>query len=283
MIEFDHGLAQGQNFGRHPIPPARPNIADQFWTNIRRPAKDGFMAKSGDIRVRPCGDSALTVEFGETVDPAINARVLGLDADLARRPVPGVRETAPTYRALFVRYDPDIVRFAALAETLAARAAHAAPVAESGRMWRVPVVYGGEYGFDLEDVARARDLSPRELIARHAAARYRIYMIGFTPGFAYLGGLDPALATPRRDSPRAETPPGSIMIGGVQACVQCLAAPSGWHVLGRTPMRNFHPARDPMFLMGAGDTVSFVEIPARDWAKLDRAAERGEPVAELER
>lgn len=239
------------------------------------------MAKHDTIRARPCGDSALTVEFGDTVDPAVNARVLGLDADLARACVPGVLETVPTYRSLFVRYDPRVVGFDLLAASLEARAARAKPVGESGKIWRVPVVYGGEYGFDLEEVACARDLSPRELITRHAAARYRIYMIGFTPGFAYLGGLDPTLATPRRESPRAETPAGSIMIGGVQACVQCLAAPSGWHVLGRTPMRNFHPARDPMFLMDAGDTVQFFGIPARDWAKLDRAAERGEKVAEL--
>jgi KipI family sensor histidine kinase inhibitor len=238
------------------------------------------MAKQDAIRVRPCGDGALTVEFGETVDPDLNARVLGLDADLAKAPVPGTIEIVPTYRSLFVRYDPRVVGHTALAETLAARAARAKPAGASGRTWRVPVVYGGAFGFDLEDVARARDLSPRELIARHTAARYRIYMIGFTPGFAYLGGLDPALATPRRESPRAETPAGSIMIGGVQGCVQCLAAPSGWHVLGRTPMRNFHPAREPMFLMGAGDGVEFVEIPARDWAKLERAAERGEFFAE---
>lgn len=222
----------------------------------------------------------MTVEFGDAVDPAVNARVLGLDADLARASVPGVIETVPTYRSLFVRYDPRVAGFDALAEALETRAARAKPQGESGKIWRVPVVYGGEYGFDLEDVARTRGLSPRELIARHAAARYRIYMIGFTPGFAYLGGLDPALATPRREAPRAETPAGSIMIGGVQACIQCLAAPSGWHVLGRTPLRNFHPARDPMFLMGAGDTVVFHEVPARDWAKLDRAAERGERIAE---
>lgn len=238
------------------------------------------MSKPNAIRVRPCGDAALTVEFGDAVDPATNARVLGLDAELARAPIAGVIETVPTYRALFVRYDPCALRFAALGAALADRATRAEPLAETGRVWRVPVVYGGEFGFDLEEVARARGLSPREVAAKHAAGRYRIYMIGFTPGFAYLGGLDPLLATPRRESPRAETPAGSIMIGGVQACIQCLAAPSGWHVLGRTPLRNFHPAREKMFLLGAGDTVLFHEIPARDWAKLDAAAGRGAPVAE---
>jgi KipI family sensor histidine kinase inhibitor len=136
-------------------------------------------------------------------------------------------------------------------------------------------------GFDLEDVARTHGLSPAEIAARHQAATYRIYMIGFTPGFAYLGGLDQAIATPRRAAPRAVTPPGAIMIGGVQACVQCQAAPSGWHVLGRTPMRNFLPSREPMFLMAPGDNVRFHAIAARDWSALERDAARGLPVAEL--
>jgi len=233
------------------------------------------------FRILPCGDAALTVEFGDTVDSAINARVLGFDAAVAHAAVPGVVETIPTYRSLFVRYDPVAVGFGELAAGLRAIAAEAKPQPANGRRWRVPVVYGGEAGMDLDAVARRHAITTRELIARHVAGDYRIYMIGFTPGFAYLGGLDPAIATPRRDAPRAVTPAGAIMIGGVQACIQCQAAPSGWHVLGRTPMRNFHPGRDPMFLMGTGDQVSFHEVPARDWPALERAAERGEPVGEL--
>jgi KipI family sensor histidine kinase inhibitor len=207
--------------------------------------------------------------------------VLGLDAALAAAPVAGVVETIPTYRSLFVQYDPVETGFAELVERLRDRAGTARPASSSGRVWTLPVVYGGEYGIDLDAVARTHDMDTSDLVRRHAGAAYRIYMIGFTPGFAYLGGLDPAIATPRRDSPRAITPAGAIMIGGVQACVQCQAAPSGWHVLGRTPMRNFHPGRDPMFLMGTGDQVSFHEVPARDWPALERAAERGEPVGEL--
>lgn len=106
-------------------------------------------------------------------------------------------------------------------------------------------------------------------------------MIGFTPGFAYLSGLDPSITTPRRTSPRHQTPAGTISIGGVQACVQCLAAPSGWHLLGRTPVRTFHPGRDPVFLMEPGDEVVFAPIKASEFEQLDRAAEHGEPVAEL--
>ena len=233
------------------------------------------------FRILPCGDAALTVEFGDTVDSALNARVLGFDAAVAKAALAGVIETIPTYRSLFVQYDPVAVGFADLAVRLREIAARAKPQAANGRRWRIPVVYGGEVGMDLDDVARAHGLTTRETIERHAAGDYRVYMIGFTPGFAYLGGLDPVLATPRRAAPRAVTPPGAIMIGGVQACVQCLAGPSGWHVLGRTPMRNFHPAREPVFLMGAGDSITFHAVSAREWNALERAAERGEPVAEL--
>jgi len=233
------------------------------------------------LRILPCGDAALTVEFGADVDPAVNARVLGLDAALGSAAVAGVLETIPTYRSLFVQYDPVTTGFAELAERLRELAGTSRPAAASGRVWSVPVVYGGEFGIDLDAVARSHDMDTAELARRHAVAEYRIYMIGFTPGFAYLGGLDPAIATPRRAEPRAHTPEGAIMIGGVQACVQCLAAPSGWHVLGRTPMRNFDPGRDPVFLMAAGDGVRFRAVPARDWAALERDAARGAPVAEL--
>jgi 5-oxoprolinase (ATP-hydrolysing) subunit B len=239
------------------------------------------MIPSAGFRVLPCGDAALTVEFGDTVDAGINARVLALDAALAAAPLPGVRETIPTYRALYVHYDPVAVRFHDLAGRLRALAAqhHAQPA--PGKSWNVPVVYGGDFGMDLDDVARRHGLTTHEVIARHAAALYRVYMIGFMPGYAYLGGLDQSIATPRRDEPRLVTPAGAVMIGGAQAGIQCLAAPSGWHVLGRTPFRNFHPRRDPLFLMAPGDAVRFTPIAAKEWEALDRAAEKGEWVAEV--
>ena len=233
------------------------------------------------FRILPCGDSALTVEFGDTVDPDLNARVLALDAALAADPPPGFGEAIPTYRSLYVHYDPVAIRFAELAARLRALALACKSQPEPGRHWRVPVVYGGEFGWDLEAVAEYHHLSPQEVIARHVGAEYRVYMLGFMPGYAYLGGLDPSIATPRRNDPRPETPAGAVMIGGTQAGIQCLAAPSGWHVLGRTPFRNFSPTRVPIFLLSPGDSVRFVEVPAREWHALDSAAERGEFVAEL--
>jgi KipI family sensor histidine kinase inhibitor len=143
------------------------------------------------------------------------------------------------------------------------------------------VVYGGEFGIDLEDVAARHGLTPSQLIDKHAAPIYRVYMMGFLPGFAYLGGLDPAIVTSRRETPRLKTPPGTISIGGIQALVATVEAPSGWHLLGRTPLRNFMPTRDPVFLLEAGDRVTFEPIPASRWAELDAAAAAGEPIAEI--
>lgn len=232
-------------------------------------------------RIVPCSEAALVVEFGDAIDAATNARVLGLDRAIAQAKIKGVTEAVPTYRSLLVHYDPLALSFAELSAHMHALVDAAPAGGGPRRRWRIPVVYGGEYGVDLDDVAKARGISADEVIRLHAAGDYYVAMLGFLPGFAYLAGLDPRLATPRRDDPRTVTPAGTISIGGVQAGVQCLAAPSGWHLLGRTPVRTYHPRRDPVFLIEPGDAVTFHAIDQREWAALDEAAEAGEPIAEL--
>jgi len=232
------------------------------------------------LRILPCGDAALAVEFGSTIDPRINARVLALDARLTGK-VEGVVETVPTYRSLLVHYDPLSTDFDALASSLASLTEDLPDEPSEGRIWRIPVVYGGEFGIDLADVADRHGLTPSQVIAKHSAPLYRVYMIGFVPGYAYLGGLDPDLATPRRETPRLKVPAGTISIGGIQAVVASIEAPSGWHLLGRTPVRSFMLDRDPVFLIRAGDRVKFEPIEQSRWAELDRAAAAGEPVAEV--
>jgi KipI family sensor histidine kinase inhibitor len=231
-------------------------------------------------RILPCGDTALTVEFGRDIDPAVNARVLALDACVGRG-LPGVVETVPTYRSLLVHYDPVATDFATLAGNLLELASDLPAMATTGRVWRVPVVYGGEFGIDLEDIARRHGISPDELVRRHVAPVYQVYMIGFLPGFAYLGGLDPTIATSRRENPRPSLPAGNISIGGVQALIASIEAPNGWHMLGRTPMRNYMLGRDPVFILQPGDRVRFEAIAAAEWGALDRAAEAGELVCEV--
>lgn len=232
-------------------------------------------------RLLPSGDSALVVEFGNSIDPELNRRVLAFDALIAQQKLVGIRETVPTYRSLLVHYDPTVIGYAELGGKLMDFATREGLPSRKGRHWRVPVVYGGEFGIDLEAVAKRAELTPEEVIRRHSGADYRVYMLGFLPGFTYLGGLDPKLATPRRQEPRLEAPAGMIAIGGIQTGIQCIAAPSGWNILGRTPVRTYHPGRDPIFLIEPGDHVTFVPVPASEWEALDRAGEAGELVAEI--
>lgn len=232
-------------------------------------------------RLLPCGDTAFTIEFGAQIDARLTARVLALDAALAAHSLPGVLETVPTYRSLTVHLDPVIADPAELGRAVLALADERPEAGPAPRLWRIPVVYGGAFGIDLEAVAAHHGLAPEAVIARHSAPDYRVAMIGFLPGYAYLEGLDPGLALSRRPSPRPVTPAGTISIGGAQALVASIAAPSGWHLLGRTPEKIFAPQRDPVFLLRPGDRVRFAPTPPERWAALDAAAEAGEPVAEL--
>lgn len=231
-------------------------------------------------RLLPCGDTAVTVEFGDRIDADLNAAVLALDARLAEAAIPGVVETVPTYRSLTVHLDPVAADPAGIGRAILELARSDLTPPKPRRVWRIPVVYGGAFGVDLEAVAEHHGLSASAVIERHAGAEYRVAMLGFLPGYAYLGGLDPGLALSRRPTPRPTTPAGTISIGGAQALVASIAAPSGWHLLGRTPVRTFLSDRDPIFLLEPGDGVRFEPIDARRWQKLDREAAAGEPVAE---
>ena len=241
----------------------------------------GMAATLSPPRILPSGDAAITVEFSRTIDDEANRRVLALDRLLMSSPVDGVTETVPTYRSLLVHYDPLRVDYETLGANLSALAQQPPTQREAARRWRIPVTYGGEYGIDLEETAKALDLSTETLIARHTGAIYRVAMIGFTPGWSYLSGLDPTLELSRRLNPRLVTPAGTIPIGGVQAGIQCLAGPNGWHLLGRTPVRTYQFNREPVFLLEPGDEVIFHPIDAKEFIERDRAAEHGEIVAEL--
>lgn len=231
-------------------------------------------------KILPCGDSAVTIEFGDRIDPDINGMVLALDDVIRARAPAGLLETVPTYRSLTVQFDPVETDYEALIRLVNEETQDLAPRKAVGRRWRVPVVYGGEYGSDLEDVAETHGMTPAQVIEIHSSAIYRIYMIGFLPGFTYLGGLDKRIATSRRVQPRAKIPSGTIMIGGEQAGIAPMDMPSGWHNLGLTPVRPYAPERDPVFLFAAGDEIVFEPVDASRWDALQKAALAGEPVAE---
>jgi KipI family sensor histidine kinase inhibitor len=225
----------------------------------------------------------MVVELGDTVDAGINGRVLALDRLVAQARIPGIVECLPTNRSLMVIYEPLVLSAAALVRQLDALLAqvpeHSAP--PRGRSWVVPTVYGGEFGIDLADAAARLALGESELIARHAAGVYRVFMIGFQPGFSYLGVLDPSLALPRHAEPRAKIPSGTVSIAGNQTVINSVEAPSGWNLIGRTPERLFDLRRENPFLLAAGDEVRFRPVPASEWPALEARVAAGETVAEL--
>ncbi|MCA0318989.1 MAG: 5-oxoprolinase subunit PxpB [Proteobacteria bacterium] len=237
------------------------------------------------LAVRPrflaCGDSAVTIEFGTEIDDGINALCLAFDEALSAAAFPGVVESLPTYRSVFVQVDPLVIDMPAFETRVMELLDGLTTDTKAARRWRIPVVYGGAFGIDLEDVAAAHGITANEVIRRHSERVYRVAMLGFLPGFCYLSGADQSIALPRRTDPRLKTPAGTVSIGGVQALFASVEAPSGWHLLGRTPVRNFMPDRDPVFLVGAGEEVVFQPIDASRWDALDAAAAAGEPVAEL--
>ena len=233
-------------------------------------------------RLWPSGDSALLIELSDVVDDLVLERVRKLDHDLNELGHP-VLETVPAYCSVLVCYDALAASFSQMCGLvtpfLSSQGAPIRSPAGSGRLWEIPVAYGGEFGIDLERTADRVGLSPVEVVRRHSASVYTVSMIGFMPGFAYLRGLVPELALPRLESPRVSVPAGSITIAGAQAAVTSIAAPSGWHLLGRTPARLFDPNRDPVCLLSPGDGVTFTAIGYPDWHELDRAAQRGELIA----
>lgn len=231
-------------------------------------------------RILACGDTAFSVEFGHEIDLAVNARVLALDRALAAAGVPGVIECVPTYRALMVHYDPLATDLDALRALILELGTRTPEYGARGQRWRVPVAYGGDHGIDLPAIATHAGLTPDAVVEAHCAPVYRVMMIGFLPGFAYLGGLPSHLACPRRDAPRPRIPASSISIGGAQTAIGSVAGPSGWHLIGQTPARSFVPGRDPTFLFSPGDEVVFAPISVTEWDILAARAAEGALVVE---
>ncbi len=219
-----------------------------------------------------CGDSAVSIEFGNSVDPALNARVLSLQRSLTALHEPGIIESVPTYRSLCIYYDPLLLNFEQLRALLWPLLEQTAAAADlpRGRTVELPVLYGGAAGPDLGNVAAHCHLSKEEVIALHSAREYPVYMLGFLPGFPYLGDMDARLQTPRLATPRRRLPPGSVGIAGMQTGVYSLPSPGGWQIIGRTPVPLFSARLDPPALLRAGDSVRFVPVESGEFARLEK-------------
>ncbi len=225
------------------------------------------------VRFLSAGDRALVVEFGADVDWAISADVLRLDAIVSAGALPGVVETVPTFRSLMVHYDPLMTSAADLAHTVAGLLDRRQGRRSAGRCWHIPVCYDNALAPDLGEVARLTGMSAGDVAALHSGTPYHVYMLGFLPGFPYLGDLPKALALPRRADPRLRVPAGSIAIATALTAIYPYDSPGGWHLIGATPVRFFNPARLPPALLAAGDMVRFEPIDEDAFAAIRRMVE----------
>ena len=231
------------------------------------------------MRFTPLGDNALMLEVGDVIDEPTHRRVQEAWRALAAAPLPGVTELVPAYTTVTLFYDPLLAvqagaPEAGIADWLAGqveeRLEHPPKLDKvKPRTVEIPVCYGGEFGPDLGFVAKQAKMTPDEVIKRHSKPEYLVYLVGFAPGFPYLGGLPKELETPRHAKPRMSVPPGSVGIGGAQTGIYPLATPGGWNLIGRTPEKIFRPADNPPVLLRAGDRVKFRAITPAEFDKLE--------------
>jgi KipI family sensor histidine kinase inhibitor len=234
------------------------------------------------VRFLSAGDTALTVEFGDTADRRLSALVLALYRRLSAFAPPGLMELVPTLRSLTVHYDPQLTSADALSQSLMPLLDGLEQVPLAGRHWLIGACYAPEFAPDLEEVAQRTGLTREEVVRVHTGRDYRVYMLGFLPGFPYMGDLPKELQLPRRESPRVAVPAGSVAIATTLTAVYPIESPGGWHLIGRTPARLFDAARDPVVLLAPGDQVRFRAIERAEFDELDAAARAGRwmPVAQ---
>ena len=233
------------------------------------------------VRLLDAGDAAFTIEFGDRIDPAMLAAVHALDTEMARQQaaggLPGLIETMPTFRSLTVFFDPLLTGRSSLIEALhplLQAAEHAEPV--QGRRWQLPVCYEGHAGPDLADIAQASGLSVDDVIGLHSGTEVHVYMLGFLPGFPFMGNVAPALDLPRRSQPRVRVPPGSVAIAVGLTAIYPWESPGGWHLLGLCPVPLFDVTRARPALLQVGDRVGFEPVSATEFERLSEALRAGD-------
>lgn len=223
-----------------------------------------------NVRFLLTGDTSLTVEFGNEISESINARIRAFGIALSDSKIPGMIETVPTYRSVTVHYDPEVIRYEELVEKLQSLLGQLDQIQiPPSQVLEIPVLYGGEMGPDLDFVAEHAGMTSEEVVKIHTSTEYLIYMLGFTPGFTYLGGMDERIATPRLKTPRVKIPAGSVGIAGSQTGVYPIDSPGGWQLIGQTPVHMYDADRAEPILPKAGQYIKFYAI---DQAEYDRIA-----------
>lgn len=223
-----------------------------------------------DVRILTVGDCAISVEFGQEISLEINHKVMALKTVLERKPITGLVELVPTYCSLLIQYDPMVLRYGPLRDKLKDLVTQLDEVEMPPKqVVEIPVAYGGEYGPDLGEVARSHNISEEEVIRLHSEPEYPIYMLGFVAGFPYLGGMNKAIATPRKQTPRLNIEAGSVGIAGEQTGIYSVQSPGGWQIIGRTPLKLYDVEREEPVLLKAGQYVKFKPITKEEFRAME--------------
>ena len=229
-----------------------------------------------NVRFLLTGDTSLTVEFGNEINEAINHDIRAYKIALEKAELPGIVELVPTYRSLMVHYDPAVLSYQELRDRLEKLLGDMAEIEiPPSPVLEIPVLYGGEMGPDLPFVAENAGLSEEEVIRIHSSTEYLIYMLGFTPGFTYLGGMSEKIAAPRLKQPRVRIPAGSVGIAGTQTGVYPIDSPGGWQLIGRTPVKMYDPDRATPILPEAGQYIKFYPVTQDEYDAILKEVEAG--------
>lgn len=227
-------------------------------------------------KILTAGDSALLIEFEQKIAPEINAQITAFVHLLKGQHIEGVTDLIPAFASLLINYDPRVIGYkdlkARIEELLKIEVSEEAGDA---RVFEIPVCYGGEYGPDIANIAENAGLSEQEVIDIHCSKDYLIYMLGFLPGFVYLGGLDERIHTPRLANPRISIPAGSVGIAASQTGIYPLNSPGGWQLLGMTPVKTYDPERETPILVEAGDYIRFVPVTEEEFLKIKKQVDDG--------
>jgi len=233
--------------------------------------------------IHRCGERAVSIEFGQIISEDINNIVLAFEQMLIAHPLNGIVETIPSYCSLLICFNPLVISFEMLCEEIENRLQRLYfDYSSDSRLWTIPCCYGMHFGMDMDMVCCNAGLSEKEVIALHCKTDYRVYMLGFLPGFVYLGGLNLRLETPRLKTPRTAVPRGSVGIGGNQTGIYPVVSPGGWNIIGCTPFELFTPCSNEPVLCRAGDYLRFVPISADEYYSIRRDVIRGKYIPENE-